>query len=66
MYKLTDKVTNSQVVNKTTASLMATYGSNYNNLFNTMFPTSDYLNELKLAEYKEMLISNGELTEKCE
>ena len=52
--------------NKTIASLMATYGSNYNNLFNSMFPMSAHLNELKLAEYKEMLIEKGKLTEQCD
>lgn len=66
MFKLGDKLDNSKIVNKTIASLMATYGSNYNNLFNSMFPMSDHLNELKLAEYKEMLIRDGKLTEKCD
>ena len=66
MFKLGDKLDNSKIVNKTIASLMATYGSNYNNLFNSMFPMSDHLNELKLAEYKEMLIKEGKLTEQCD
>jgi len=66
MFKLDDKLDNSKIVNKTIASLMATYGSNYNNLFNSMFPMSDHLNELKLAEYKEMLIEKGKLTEQCD
>ena len=66
MFKIDAKLTNSKIVNKTIASLMATYNSNYNNLFNTMFPMSDHLKELKLAEYKEMLIRDGKLTEKCD
>ena len=66
MFKIDAKLTNSKIVNKTIASLMATYGSNYNNLFNSMFPMSDHLKELKLAEYKEMLIRDGKLTEKCD
>ena len=66
MFKIDAELTNSKIVNKTIASLMATYNSNYNNLFNTMFPMSDHLKELKLAEYKEMLIRDGKLTEKCD
>ena len=66
MFKIDAKLNNSKIVNKTIASLMATYNSNYNNLFNTMFPMSDHLKELKLAEYKEMLIRDGKLTEKCD
>ena len=66
MFKIDAELTNSKIVNKTIASLMVTYGSNYNNLFNTMFPMSDHLKELKLAEYKEMLIRDGKLTEKCD
>lgn len=66
IFKIDTELTNSKIVNKTIASLMATYNSNYNNLFNTMFPMSDHLKELKLAEYKEMLIRDGKLTEKCD
>lgn len=66
MFKIDAELTNPKIVNKTIASLMATYGSNYNNLFNSMFPMSDHLNELKLAEYKEMLIEKGKLTEQCD
>lgn len=66
MFKIDAKLTNSKIVKKTIASLMVTYGSNYNNLFNSMFPMSDHLNELKLAEYKEMLIEKGKLTEQCD
>ena len=66
MFKIDAELTNPKIVNKTIASLMATYGSNYNNLFNRMFPMSDHLNELKLAEYKEMLIKKGKLTEQCD
>lgn len=66
MFKLNEDISDDDISRKTVASLMATYGSNYNNLFNRTFPLSDHLNELKLAEYKQRLIEEGLLTEECE
>jgi len=66
MFKLNDSISDDDISNKTIASLMATYGSDYNNLFNKTFPLSDHLNEIKLSEYKEKLIETGILEEKCE
>ena len=65
MFKLNDKVKEGDLNKKTIAALMATYGSDYNNLFNAVFPLSDHLNEIKLAEYKELLIEKNLLKENC-
>lgn len=50
----------------TVASLMATYGSDYNKYFVSSFPETQRLKEMKLSEYVQSKIKSKEIIEKCQ
>ncbi len=66
MFKLWNAPNKFNLMHTTVASLMATYGSDYNKYFVSSFPETQRLKEMKLSEYVQSKIKSKEIIEKCQ